>query len=99
MGCNMKFKNEFDKLMHHNDIEPSCLEERNELLRLVQYYKIVIQDLEKNNNLQNNLYLVELKNKYNEIISKLLESDLAKSYLGNAFDDQCINLVNNTSKA
>lgn len=93
MGCNMKFKNEFDKLMHHNDIE------RNELLRLIQYYKIVIQDLEKNNNLQNNLYLVELKNKYNEIISKLLESDLAKSYLGNAFDDQCINLVNNTSKA
>ena len=51
MGYNMKFKNEFDKLMHHNDIE------RNELLRLIQYYKIVIQDLEKNNNLQNNLYL------------------------------------------
>ena len=94
MGCNAKFKTKREKLTHHCKFEPDCLTEREELIKLVQKYKLLMKKImrEKNVDPQNNDIIYNLKKEYEEIQSKLIDSNLFIKYLGNNFESECQNI-------
>lgn len=96
MGCNAKFKTEKEKLEHHCKMEPDCLEEREELIKLVQKYKLLMNRIVKDKNIdtQNNEIIINLKKEYEEIQSKLIDSNLFIKYLGDDFESECKNIDN-----
>lgn len=91
MGCNAKFKSKKDKLTHHNEMEPDCLVERKELIKLIQRYKVLLKYIVKENNIDEsqNEVLTRLKGVYKEIEGKLIDVEYFKQLLGESFDDDC----------
>ena len=94
MGCNAKFKTEREKLEHHCKMEPDCLIEREELIKLVQKYKLLMNRIieDKKINPKQNEIISNLKKEYEEIQSKLIDSNLFTKYLGDNFESQCKNI-------
>ena len=94
MGCNAKFKTEKEKLEHHCKMEPDCLTEREELIKLVQKYKLLLNRIVKDKNLDKdkNEVIMNLKKEYEEIQSKLIDSKLFIKYLGDNFESECNNI-------
>ena len=91
MNCNAKFKTETAKLEHHCKMEPICLKERKELLKLVKKYKLLLKKIVKNNNIDpnKNEKIINLKKDYEEIQSKLIDKKLFLKYLGEEFEKDC----------
>ena len=91
MNCNAKFKTETAKLEHHCKMEPICLKERKELLKLVKKYKLLLKKIVKNNNIDpnKNEKIINLKKDYEEIQSKLIDKKLFLKYLGEGFEKDC----------
>ena len=91
MGCNAKFRTQKEKLDHHNKMEPDCLIERQELLKLIQRYKLLLQHIVKENNIDPNTneVITHLRQVYGEIQGKLIDVDFFKYYLGKDFDAEC----------
>ena len=77
-------------------MEPDCLEEREELIKLVQKYKLLMNRIVKDKNIdtQNNEIIINLKKEYEEIQSKLIDSNLFIKYLGDDFESECKNIDN-----
>ena len=96
MGCNAKFKTEKEKLEHHCKMEPDCLEEREELIKLVQKYKLLMNRIVKDKNIdtKNNEIIINLKKEYEEVQSKLIDTNLFIKYLGDDFEGECKNIEN-----
>ena len=94
MGCNAKFKTQKEKMDHHCKMEPDCLNERQELIKLVQRYKLLMNKIIKNKNIDpnKNEVILNLKKEYEEIQSKLIDQNLFTHYLGNDFDSECLNI-------
>ena len=94
MGCNAKFKTEKEKLEHHCKMEPDCLLERQELIKLVQKYKLLMNRIVKDMNIdkQKNKVIIDLKKEYEEIQSKLIDKNLFEEYLGKDFESECKNI-------
>ena len=94
MGCNAKFKTQKEKMDHHCKMEPDCLNERQELIKLVQRYKLLMNKIVKNMNIdpKKNEVILNLKKEYEEIQSKLIDQNLFTHYLGNDFDSECLNI-------
>ena len=94
MGCNAKFKTEKEKLEHHCKMEPDCLTEREELIKLVQKYKILMNRIikDKNIDINKNEVITNLKKEYEEIQSKLIDNNLFVQYLGDNFESECKNI-------
>ena len=97
MGCNAKFKTPKEKLNHHDQMEPDCLVERKELIKLLQKYKLLLKHIikEKNINSNDNEIVKNLKCVYEEIQKKLIDNELFTHYLGNDFDSDCMNIEEN----
>ena len=97
MNCNEKFKTEFEKLEHHIKMEPNCLSERIELIKLAKKYKILLNRIieDKNIDKDNNEYIKKLKNEYNEIQGKLIDKKLFMKYLGDSFEKICEDIKEN----
>ena len=97
MGCNAKFKTEEEKMVHHSKMEPDCLTEREELIKLLQKYKLFMNKLIKDLNIDpnKNEVLINLKKDYDDIQSKLIDKKLFIHYLGNNFESDCPNINNN----
>ena len=97
MGCNAKFKTPKEKLDHHDQMEPDCLVERKELIKLLQKYKLLLKHImkEKNINSNDNEIVKNLKCVYEEIQKKLIDNELFTHYLGNDFDSDCMNIEEN----
>ena len=97
MGCNAKFKTEEEKMVHHTKMEPDCLTEREELIKLVQKYKLFMNKLIKDLNIDPNKndVLINLKKDYDDIQSKLIDKKLFVHYLGDNYESECINIDNN----
>ena len=93
MGCNAKFKTEIEKMDHHSKMEPDCLIEREELIKLVQKYKLFMNKIVKESNIDpnRNEVLINLKKDYEDIQSKLIDKKLFEHYLGNNFESDCPN--------
>ena len=93
MGCNAKFKTEKEKMDHHSKIEPDCLIEREELIKLVQKYKLFLKKVVKDSHIDpnQNEVLINLKKDYEDIQSKLIDKKLFEHYLGNNFESDCPN--------
>ena len=91
MGCNAKFRTQKEKLDHHNKMEPDCLIERQELLKLIQRYKLLLQHIIKENNIDPNTneVIVHLREVYKELQGKLIDVDFFNYYLGKDFDAEC----------
>ena len=91
MNCNAKFRTEKEKLEHHCNMEPICLKERKELIKLVTKYKKLLSRIIKNKNINpnKNEKLISLKKDYEEIQSKLIDKKLFVKYLGVGFDNEC----------
>ena len=94
MGCNAKFKTAKEKLEHHDQMEPDCLIERRELIKLLQKYKLLLKHIikEKNIDVEKNDVIKNLKGVYEEIQNKLIDSQLFVHYLGNDFYSECLNV-------
>ncbi len=94
MGCNAKFKTEKEKLEHHCKMEPDCLVERKELIKLVQKYKLLMNRIikDKNIDLQKNEVILNLRKEYEEVQSKLIDTNLFVKYLGDDFESECRNV-------
>ena len=94
MGCNAKFKTEKEKLEHHCKMEPDCLTEREELIKLVQKYKLLMNRIIKDKNIdtENNKVIINLKKEYEEVQSKLIDTNLFIQYLGDDFESECKNI-------
>ena len=94
MGCNAKFKTEKEKLEHHCKMEPDCLVERQELIKLVQKYKLLMSRIikDKNIDLQKNEVIINLRKEYEEVQSKLIDTNLFVQYLGDDFESECRNV-------
>ena len=94
MGCNAKFRTQKEKLNHHNQMEPDCLTERQELLKLIQRYKILLKHIIKENNINptENEVIVNLKSIYEETQGKIIDIDFFKSFLGDTFESDCVNV-------
>ena len=94
MGCNAKFKTEKEKLEHHCKMEPDCLVERQELIKLVQKYKLLMSRIikDKNIDLQKNETIINLRKEYEEVQSKLIDTNLFVQYLGDNFESECKNI-------
>ena len=99
MGCNAKFKTEKEKLEHHCKMEPDCLVEREELIKLVQKYKLLMNRIVKDKNIdtKKNNVIINLKKEYEEVQSKLIDNNLFIQYLGDDFESECKN-IDNTNK-
>ena len=91
MGCNAKFKTEKEKMDHHSKMEPDCLVEREELIKLVQKYKLFMNKVVKDSNIDpnKNEVLINLKKDYEDTQSKLIDKNLFVHYLGNNYDSEC----------
>jgi hypothetical protein len=96
MGCNAKFKTEKEKMDHHSKMEPDCLVEREELIKLVQKYKLFMNKVVKDSHIDphKNEVLINLKKDYESIQSKLIDKNLFIHYLGNDFESDCPNVEN-----
>ena len=94
MGCNAKFKTQKEKLDHHNEMEPDCLIERQELVKLIQRYKLLLKHIikEKQISPEKNDVIQHLKGVYDEIQGKLIDVDFFKHYLGADFEADCQNV-------
>ena len=88
MNCNVKFKTEREKLEHHIKMEPNCLTERIEMIKLVKKYKLLLNRIikEKNIDMDKNEWIIKLKKEYSEIQGKLIDTELFLKYLGDEFD-------------
>ena len=95
LNCNAKFRTEKEKLEHHCKMEPSCLEERKELIKLIKKYKLLLNRIIKDKNIDSNKndVIIKLKNEYKEIQRKLIDTNLFTKYLGEDFDYDCINNI------
>ena len=93
MGCNAKFKTEKEKMEHHSKMEPNCLIEREELIKVVQKYKLFMNKIVKDSHIDpnQNEVLINLKKVYEDIQSKLIDKNLFVHYLGNNFESDCPN--------
>ena len=91
MGCNAKFKTEKEKMDHHSKMEPDCLTEREELIKLVQKYKLFMNKVVKDSNIDpnKNEVLINLKKDYEDTQSKLIDKNLFVHYLGNNYESEC----------
>jgi len=91
MNCNAKFKTEKEKLEHHCKMEPICLKERKELIKLVKRYKLLLNRIVKDKNIDpnKNEAIINLKKDYEEIQGKLIDMKLFVNYLGSGFDNEC----------
>lgn len=94
MGCNAKFRTQKEKLNHHNQMEPDCLIERQELLKLIQRYKILLKHIIKENDINpsENEVILNLKSIYEETQGKIIDIDFFKSFLGDTFESECMNV-------
>ena len=94
MGCNAKFKTEKEKMDHHSKMEPDCLVEREELIKLVQKYKLFMNKVVRDSHIDphKNEVLINLKKDYENIQSKLIDKNLFIHYLGNDFESDCPNV-------
>ena len=94
LNCNAKFRTEKEKLEHHSKMEPSCLEERAELIKLLKKYKILLKRIIKDKNIDSdkNEVISKLKNEYKDIQQKLIDKNLFVKYLGENFDYNCESL-------
>ena len=97
MGCNAKFKTEKEKMDHHSKMEPECLVEREELIKLVQKYKLFMNKVVKDSHIDpnKNEVLINLKKDYEDIQSKLIDKNLFVHYLGNNYESDCPNIDSN----
>ena len=79
---------------HHCQMEPDCLNERQELIKLVQRYKLLTNKIVENMHIDptKNEVILNLKKEYEEIQSKLIDQNLFTHYLGNDFDSECLNI-------
>ena len=93
MGCNAKFKTEKEKMDHHSKMEPDCLVEREELIKLVQRYKLFMNKVVKDSHIDpnKNEILINLKKDYEDTQSKLIDKNLFIHYLGKNFESECPN--------
>ena len=91
MNCNVKFRTEKEKLEHHCNMEPDCLKERKELIKLVRKYKLLLIRIvkDKNIDINKNETIIKLKKVYEEIQGKLIDINLFIKYLGEGFDQHC----------
>ena len=94
LNCNSKFRTEKEKLEHHSKMEPSCLEERKELIKLLKRYKILLKRIIKDNNIDSdkNEAITRLRKEYKEIQQKLIDINIFVKYLGKDFDYDCQSL-------
>jgi len=100
MGCNAKFKTEKEKMDHHSKMEPDCLVEREELIKLVQKYKLFMNKVVRESHIDphKNEVLINLKKDYENIQSKLIDKNLFIHYLGNDFESDCPNVDTENAK-
>ena len=100
MGCNAKFKTEKEKMDHHSKMEPECLVEREELIKLVQKYKLFMNKVVRESHIDpnKNEVLINLKKDYENIQSKLIDKNLFIHYLGNDFESDCPNVDTENEK-
>ena len=91
MNCNAKFRTEKDKLEHHCKMEPNCLKERKELIKLVKRYKLLLNTIVKDKKIdpEKNEAIIALKKDYEEIQGKLIDMKLFVKYLGAGFENDC----------
>ena len=91
MKCNAKFRTEKEKLEHHCNMEPACLEERKELIKLVRKYKLLLNRIIRDKNIDpnRNETIIKLKKDYEEIQGKLIDMNLFIKYLGEGFEHHC----------
>ena len=91
MGCNAKFKTAKEKMDHHSKMEPDCLVEREELIKLVKSYKLFMNKVVKDSHIDpnKNEILINLKRDYEDTQSKLIDKKLFIHYLGNNFESDC----------
>ena len=75
-------------------MEPDCLVERQELIKLVQKYKLLMSRIikDKNIDLQKNEVIINLRKEYEEVQSKLIDTNLFVQYLGDDFESECRNI-------
>ena len=94
MVCNAKFNSKLEKLKHHSEMEIDCFNERKELIKLIQRYKIFFRKIMQKKKIDENKneIVLRLKKSYEEIQNKLIDQDLFTHYLGDEFDKECINI-------
>lgn len=91
----MRFKTKREKLIHHNILEPECKNERNNLIKLIAYFKRCLFNLYKAYNLTEEDLMKDpdyvcLKEKYLETEKKLLDTEYFYEVLGANFSDMPI---------
>ena len=85
--CNLKFKTKKDKLLHHNQLEVKCKEEKDSLVLLIDkfqkgintivtHFNINMRDVEKNED------YVKLKSEFEETSQKLFDTEFFFQVLG-----------------
>ena len=72
-------------------MEPDCLIEREELIKLVARYKLFLNKVLKDKKIdpKKNEVMINLKKQYDEVQSKLIDQKLFCHYLGNNFESEC----------
>lgn len=76
-NCNLKFKTMEDKMKHHYDVEPNCLEEKK---LLVDIFADMAEDIINSGNAD---AILELKKNYRECFEKLNGKEFLRDFLRN----------------
>jgi hypothetical protein len=76
-------------------MEPECKIEKSNLIKLIRSFKILLKQMisEYNIDLNKNENYLSLKSFYEEVETKLLDSDYFHCLLGKTFDDKCNPIV------
>jgi hypothetical protein len=91
IGCNLKFKTKKQKLLHHNEFEPECREEKHSIIRLISKFKTCILSMANDYklNVEEIVKLDEyckLQVEFEETSQKLFDSNYFFSTLGEKFE-------------
>lgn len=72
-------------------MEPECKNERNSLVKLIKRFKVLLNYIVKNNNIDiaNDEHFKSLKSFYEDLDNKLIDPDYFHCLLGREFENQC----------
>jgi hypothetical protein len=91
-GCNFRFKTKKQRLIHHDNLETECKNERHTLIKKISHYKRLLNDIIKEkkmdqSDLDNHSDYVNLKQSYKELQEKLLDPEFFYHMMGKNFED------------
>lgn len=88
----MRFKTKKQKLIHHNNLEFECRNERNSMIKSLANFKKLLDSVIKEENLdkkeiENMQEFIDLKKSYEQAEDKLLDPDFFHLMMGEKFED------------